>query len=195
MKSPPVSFRDDGYAAVDWVARYLDRVGELPVLAQVQPGELSEQLPPSAPESAGIVTLRMYSTYGPWEEPGRLLPNLIMRGLAGALPPLVAPGTAQRTVWTPASVSITRLPETAPALGLASEMTGGGLIALTRLPALSCATHVTTVPESPATREVGETTVVTVAGAPGVTVTMGGILSTRPAYEHVTLVLPTSCAT
>src|SRR5207245_9721884 len=48
--APPVSFRDDGYAAVDWVARYLARVGELPVLAQVAPGALSAKLPESPPE-------------------------------------------------------------------------------------------------------------------------------------------------
>jgi aromatic-L-amino-acid decarboxylase len=47
-----VSFRDEGYAAVDWAARYLERVGELPVLAQVAPGELSARLPESAPEEA-----------------------------------------------------------------------------------------------------------------------------------------------
>jgi aromatic-L-amino-acid/L-tryptophan decarboxylase len=46
-----LSFRDDGYAAVDWAAGYLERVGELPVLAQVEPGELSAQLPASAPET------------------------------------------------------------------------------------------------------------------------------------------------
>jgi aromatic-L-amino-acid decarboxylase len=46
-----LSFRDDGYAAVDWAARYLERVGELPVLAQVEPGELSARLPASAPEA------------------------------------------------------------------------------------------------------------------------------------------------
>jgi aromatic-L-amino-acid decarboxylase len=46
-----LSFRDDGYAAVDWAARYLERVGELPVLAQVSPGELSALLPLSAPET------------------------------------------------------------------------------------------------------------------------------------------------
>jgi aromatic-L-amino-acid decarboxylase len=45
-----MSFRDDGYAAVDWAAGYLERVGELPVLAQVAPGELSSRLPASAPE-------------------------------------------------------------------------------------------------------------------------------------------------
>ena len=45
-----MSFREDGHAAVDWAADYLDRVGDLPVLAQVQPGELSAKLPAAAPE-------------------------------------------------------------------------------------------------------------------------------------------------
>jgi aromatic-L-amino-acid decarboxylase len=44
------SFRDDGRAAVEWAARYLERVDALPVLAQVAPGELSAQLPASPPE-------------------------------------------------------------------------------------------------------------------------------------------------
>ena len=43
-------FREDGAAALEWTARYLERVGELPVLAQVNPGELLAQLPPAAPE-------------------------------------------------------------------------------------------------------------------------------------------------
>ena len=47
-----MTFREDGYAAVDWAARYLERVGDLPVLAQVEPGELSSQLPASPPERA-----------------------------------------------------------------------------------------------------------------------------------------------
>jgi aromatic-L-amino-acid decarboxylase len=45
-----VTFREDGYAAVDWAARYLETVGDRPVLAQVEPGELSARLPASAPE-------------------------------------------------------------------------------------------------------------------------------------------------
>jgi aromatic-L-amino-acid/L-tryptophan decarboxylase len=45
-----VSFREDGAAALDWAARYLERVGELPVLAQVEPGEIRAQLPVSPPE-------------------------------------------------------------------------------------------------------------------------------------------------
>ncbi|MDX6510622.1 MAG: aromatic-L-amino-acid/L-tryptophan decarboxylase, partial [Gaiellaceae bacterium] len=45
-----MSFREDGYAAVDWVADYLERVGELPVLAQVAPGDIRRALPPAPPE-------------------------------------------------------------------------------------------------------------------------------------------------
>jgi aromatic-L-amino-acid/L-tryptophan decarboxylase len=45
-----MSFRDDGHAAVDWVARYLETVRERPVLAQVEPGHLRARLPESAPE-------------------------------------------------------------------------------------------------------------------------------------------------
>jgi aromatic-L-amino-acid decarboxylase len=42
--------RRDGAAALDWAARYLERVGELPVLAQVRPGEIRARLPESPPE-------------------------------------------------------------------------------------------------------------------------------------------------
>jgi aromatic-L-amino-acid decarboxylase len=45
-----VSFREDGYAAVDWVAGYLEQVGDLPVLAQTAPGDLLAALPDAAPE-------------------------------------------------------------------------------------------------------------------------------------------------
>ena len=42
--------RADGAAALEWAARYLERVGELPVLAQVAPGEIRAKLPTTAPE-------------------------------------------------------------------------------------------------------------------------------------------------
>ena len=45
-----MSFRDDGQAALEWAARYLERVPELPVLAQVEPGEIRSRLPASPPE-------------------------------------------------------------------------------------------------------------------------------------------------
>jgi aromatic-L-amino-acid decarboxylase len=45
-----MTFREDGHAAVDWAADYLERVGDLPVLAQVRPGEIRARLPQSPPE-------------------------------------------------------------------------------------------------------------------------------------------------
>jgi UDP-glucose 4-epimerase len=45
------------------------------------------------------VTLRLYSVYGPWEEPGRLMPTLVDRALDGTYPPLAAPATARDFVW------------------------------------------------------------------------------------------------
>jgi UDP-glucose 4-epimerase len=46
-----------------------------------------------------IATLRLYSVYGPWEDPGRLIPRLVASGLDGRLPPLVAPDTARDFVY------------------------------------------------------------------------------------------------
>ena len=46
------TFRDDGAAAVEWVASYLERLRELPVLARVAPGEIRSALPASPPETA-----------------------------------------------------------------------------------------------------------------------------------------------
>jgi len=46
-----------------------------------------------------MCTLRLYSVYGPWEEPRRLMPTLIVRGLRGELPPLVGPDTARDYVY------------------------------------------------------------------------------------------------
>lgn len=46
-----------------------------------------------------IPTLRLYSVYGPYEEPSRLMPTLIIRGLEGKLPLLVSPDTARDYVY------------------------------------------------------------------------------------------------
>jgi dolichol-phosphate mannosyltransferase len=45
------------------------------------------------------VTVRLYSVYGPYEDPGRLIPTLIAHGLGGRLPPLVSPETARDFVF------------------------------------------------------------------------------------------------
>ena len=41
--------RRDGQAALDWIAEYLERAQELPVLAQVKPGDILARLPQHAP--------------------------------------------------------------------------------------------------------------------------------------------------
>jgi aromatic-L-amino-acid/L-tryptophan decarboxylase len=45
-----VTFREDGAAALEWPARYLERVGDFPVLAQVEPGDIRSRLPAAPPE-------------------------------------------------------------------------------------------------------------------------------------------------
>ncbi|MGO9882198.1 MAG: pyridoxal phosphate-dependent decarboxylase family protein [Solirubrobacteraceae bacterium] len=42
--------RSDGAAALEWAASYLERVSELPVLAQVKPGDIRAALPDHAPD-------------------------------------------------------------------------------------------------------------------------------------------------
>jgi len=75
-------------------------------LKQHAPSE-DEPLEPNSPYAAakaeasalalarGAVVLRLYSAYGAWEEPNRLIPTLLARGLAGELPPLVSPLVAR----------------------------------------------------------------------------------------------------
>lgn len=46
-----------------------------------------------------VVNLRLYSVYGPWEEPDRLIPRLIQAGLAGHFPPFVAPEISRDFVY------------------------------------------------------------------------------------------------
>ncbi len=45
----PEEFRAAGRELVDWVARYLENVEELPVLSRVKPGDIRRALPRSAP--------------------------------------------------------------------------------------------------------------------------------------------------
>ena len=45
----------DGLATLEWIERYLERVRELPVLAQVEPGEIRARLPAHPPERGRAV--------------------------------------------------------------------------------------------------------------------------------------------
>ena len=49
----------------------------------------------AAQTATAITTLRLYSIYGPYEEPSRLIPRLIVEGRRGRWPPLASPETAR----------------------------------------------------------------------------------------------------
>ncbi len=46
----PDEFRRHGHEVVEWVAAYMERVGELPITPDVKPGEIRAKLPAAAPE-------------------------------------------------------------------------------------------------------------------------------------------------
>ena len=46
-----------------------------------------------------VRTLRLYSVYGPYEEPTRLIPTLLKHAIQGTYPPLVSPETAHDFVY------------------------------------------------------------------------------------------------
>jgi aromatic-L-amino-acid decarboxylase len=46
----PEEFREHGHALVDWIAGYMEHVGDLRVLPNVKPGEIAAKLPASAPD-------------------------------------------------------------------------------------------------------------------------------------------------
>src|SRR2546425_2239065 len=47
---PAEEFRRFGHEIIDWIADYFERIEELPVLAQVEPGELKARLPAAPPQ-------------------------------------------------------------------------------------------------------------------------------------------------
>jgi nucleoside-diphosphate-sugar epimerase len=53
----------------------------------------------SISRGAHVVTLRLYSVYGAYEEPTRLIPRLAAFGMRGQLPPLVNPDIARDYVY------------------------------------------------------------------------------------------------
>ncbi len=49
--------------------------------------------------NVSLTTLRLYSVFGPYEEPTRLIPTLIVEGLKGRLPSLVNPSVARDYIF------------------------------------------------------------------------------------------------
>src|SRR5437879_7611541 len=47
---PAEEFRRFGHEIIDWIANYFEHIEDLPVVAQIEPGDLKDQLPAVAPE-------------------------------------------------------------------------------------------------------------------------------------------------
>ena len=71
----------------------------------------------AAESDLAVSVLRLYSAYGPWEDPRRLIPRLVALGLDGRLPDLVDPSTARDFVAVDDAVE---------AFTLAAARDGGG---------------------------------------------------------------------
>ncbi|HZR94800.1 MAG TPA: pyridoxal-dependent decarboxylase [Gaiellaceae bacterium] len=111
-----MTFRDDGYAAVDWAADYLERVGDLPVLAQVAPGALSARLPLSPPEEGetfGEVLRDLDELIVPaltnWQHPRFFAYFAVTASEPGILAELLAAATNQVALHWRASPASTEL--------------------------------------------------------------------------------------
>jgi aromatic-L-amino-acid decarboxylase len=50
LRDPTPDLRADGAAALEWIASYIDRARELPVLSRAEPGEIRAALPQTPPE-------------------------------------------------------------------------------------------------------------------------------------------------
>src|ERR1019366_8053868 len=52
---PPEQFRQHGRAVVDWIADYYERIETLPVLSQVEPGQIRQALPAEGEPFAAVL--------------------------------------------------------------------------------------------------------------------------------------------
>ncbi len=126
-----MSFRDDGAAAVEWVASYLERVRDLPVLSEVEPGAIRAALParaPEAPESFAAVLRDLDTVLLPglthWQSPRYFAYFATTASEPGILAELLAAGLNQVGIlW-----------RTSPALQELEEVTLAWLADLLGLP-------------------------------------------------------------
>ena len=134
----PEEFREHGHQVVDWIADYWSSVGERPVLAQVQPGEVASALPttvPEQPESLDAVLADLDRVLVPglthWQHPRFFAYFPANSSPAGVLGDLLSSGIgAQGMIWA-TSPAVTELEQVVldqlrGALGLPDAFAHGG---------------------------------------------------------------------
>jgi dolichol-phosphate mannosyltransferase len=100
-------------------------------------------------EKAPLRTLRLYSIYGPWEEPSRLMPALVLDGLEGTLPPLVRPEVARDYVHVDDAVEACILAASRPNQELGAVYNVGSGVQTTLAEAVEVARRVFAIDAAP----------------------------------------------
>src|SRR5436305_13830494 len=151
----PDDFRRHGHEVIDWIADYYSRIESFPVLSQVEPGEIRESLPASAPlkgEQFGDILNDVEKLILPgvthWQSPNFFAFFPGNASGPGILGDLLSSGLGVQGMLWATSPACTEL-ETlvldwlVPALGLPekflSTSTGGGVIQDTASSATLCA--------------------------------------------------------
>jgi aromatic-L-amino-acid decarboxylase len=134
----PEEFREQGHRVIDWIADYWGRLDDLPVLAQVRPGEVAASLPgslPDAPESVEAVIADLDAHLVPglthWQHPRFFAYFPANSSPAGVLGDLLSSGIgAQGMIWatSPAATELEQvvLDQLRRALGLPDTFGGDG---------------------------------------------------------------------
>ena len=99
----PEEFRRHGYAMIDWLAGYMEQVGDLPVQSGLAPGRIREMLPqraPEEPEDFGAIAADLDRIVVPgltnWTSPGWFAFFPCATSGPGVLGELVSAGLGQQ---------------------------------------------------------------------------------------------------
>jgi aromatic-L-amino-acid decarboxylase len=112
----PADFRRHGHELVDWIAEYLEHAEKYPVLARVQPGDISRALPteaPEDPESFGAIMADFERVLVPglthWNHPGFLAYFAITASPPGVLAEFLSAALNQQAMLWRTSPAATEL--------------------------------------------------------------------------------------
>jgi UDP-glucose 4-epimerase len=101
-----------------------------------------------------VTTLRLYSVYGPYEEPGRFVPALVEAALRGRLPVLASPTVARDFVWVGDVVEAYLRAAAVPGVGAVYNVGSGRQTTLAQ--AVDAARRVLGVSEEPSWSSMGD---------------------------------------
>ncbi|XVV01983.1 pyridoxal phosphate-dependent decarboxylase family protein [Actinosynnema sp. CA-248983] len=135
----PDEFRRIGHEVIDWIADYRERLGDLPVRSQVEPGWVRSRLAPLPEHGEGFDGLLadldevVVPSTTHWQHPGFYAYFPSNASLPSVLGDLISSGLGvQGMLWStsPAATEVEQhlMDELVGAMGLPSSFVGGGVI-------------------------------------------------------------------